>query len=177
MSKRRRKNQWAYAAAIAKKKSSEQAIFSRNRFFAEKSVFKGEIGVYHTREIETQSQPTCQLVPAGFLAVVAASQGFSREFLGCPGSAPNGLGCAESGCAGHSERPLCHCLRVSAQDVQGAISNHDLSSVREVTRACGAGGGCMGCHRRLKQMLAEHAQRRQCLPASHADCINEPAFA
>jgi len=53
-------------------------------------------------------------------------------------------------------RPLCHCLRVMEADVRDTIITCELSTVREVTRACGAGGGCMACHRHIKRLLAEH---------------------
>jgi bacterioferritin-associated ferredoxin len=41
-----------------------------------------------------------------------------------------------------------------------------LNTVRGVTKACGAGGGCLSCHRHIKRMLHEHAaQRRLTAPA------------
>lgn len=55
------------------------------------------------------------------------------------------------------ERPLCHCLGVSHAEVRETIEQHDLVSVRGVTQACGAGGGCTACHRHLKRLLNENA--------------------
>lgn len=57
-------------------------------------------------------------------------------------------------------RPLCHCLNVHADEIQQAIDLDGLSTVRQVTAACGAGGGCTACHRHIKRMLAETAAER-----------------
>lgn len=54
-------------------------------------------------------------------------------------------------------RPLCHCLQVHADEVRQAIDEAGLTTVRQVTQSCGAGGGCMACHRHIKRMLAEAA--------------------
>ncbi len=60
-----------------------------------------------------------------------------------------------------SPKALCHCLGVHADEIQSAIVQHDLASVRSVTMVCGAGGGCTSCHRHIKRMLHEHqAQKR-----------------
>lgn len=54
-----------------------------------------------------------------------------------------------------SARPryLCHCLKVSHDQVRHAVDFHGCESVDEVTSACGAGGGCTACHRRIRSML------------------------
>jgi NifU-like protein len=57
-------------------------------------------------------------------------------------------------------RPLCHCLRVYADEVRQAIDEGELTSVKQVTQACGAGGGCTACHRHIKRFLAEAAHAR-----------------
>lgn len=57
-------------------------------------------------------------------------------------------------------RPTCHCLGVHADEIRESIAMHDLSSVRGVTKACGAGGGCNSCHRHIKRMLHEHADQK-----------------
>lgn len=63
-------------------------------------------------------------------------------------------------------KPLCHCLGIHADEIQGHITERNLSSVRGVTKACGAGGGCTSCHRHIKRMLVEHAaQKRMAAPA------------
>ena len=61
------------------------------------------------------------------------------------------------------ERPLCHCFGISHADVKESIEQHDLVSVRGITQACGAGGGCTACHRHLKRLLNENtvAKRMQ----------------
>ena len=58
-------------------------------------------------------------------------------------------------------RPLCHCLDVQADEVHAAIVEDDLSTVRGVTKSCGAGGGCNACHRHIKRMLHEHALQQR----------------
>lgn len=66
-------------------------------------------------------------------------------------------------------RPVCHCLGVPAEEIQASIAEHDLATVRGVTKTCGAGGGCTSCHRHIKRMLLEHAaQRRMSAPAEFA---------
>lgn len=50
---------------------------------------------------------------------------------------------------------LCRCLRVSEEEVRDAIAVSNPETVRGVTQACGAGGGCMACHRHIKRLLAE----------------------
>lgn len=47
-----------------------------------------------------------------------------------------------------------------ADEIQQTIDENGLTSVRQVTSACGAGGGCTACHRHIKRMLAEAAAAR-----------------
>ncbi len=54
---------------------------------------------------------------------------------------------------------VCHCLQVSESTLNDAIAVCGLSTVREVCRETGAGGGCTACHARLREML-----RRACQP-------------
>jgi bacterioferritin-associated ferredoxin len=49
---------------------------------------------------------------------------------------------------------LCHCLKVTPDQVRHAVDFHGCSSVEEVTNTCGAGGGCTACHRRIRAYLA-----------------------
>lgn len=58
-----------------------------------------------------------------------------------------------------TDRPLCHCLRVSYDTVRQSIQEQNLSTVRSVTQACGAGGGCTACHRHIKRLIAEEGTR------------------
>lgn len=53
-------------------------------------------------------------------------------------------------------RPICHCLGVDELDIRSTIEQQDLVNVRQVTTACGAGGGCTACHRHIKRYIAEH---------------------
>ena len=48
---------------------------------------------------------------------------------------------------------LCHCLKVTADQVQDAVAFAGCESVAEVTDRCGAGGGCTACHRRIRALL------------------------
>lgn len=72
----------------------------------------------------------------------------------------------------HGPRPVCHCLSVHAVEIHTCITEQDLSTVRHVTKACGAGGGCTSCHRHIKRMLAEHAAQKRMTPI--ADVAIEP---
>ena len=48
---------------------------------------------------------------------------------------------------------LCHCLKVTPDQVRDIVDFHGCGSVDEVTNACGAGGGCTACHRKIRAML------------------------
>jgi NifU-like protein len=52
-----------------------------------------------------------------------------------------------------NESIVCHCLEISESTVADAIAVCGLSSVREICRETGAGGGCTACHARLKALL------------------------
>jgi bacterioferritin-associated ferredoxin len=52
---------------------------------------------------------------------------------------------------------LCRCLRVTEDQVREAVSTCDLQTIRCVTQATGAGGGCMACHRHIRKILNEGA--------------------
>jgi bacterioferritin-associated ferredoxin len=73
-----------------------------------------------------------------------------------------------------TNRPLCHCLNVDADEVRAAIDDGGLQTVRQVSQACGAGGGCTSCHRHIKRMLAEAAADRQ--HERQTEPAREPAF-
>jgi|GEM_PF-1656060 len=63
-------------------------------------------------------------------------------------------------------RPLCHCLGVHADEIRQAIDEKELATVRQVTKSCGAGGGCTACHRHIKRFLAEAAAERAALESA-----------
>lgn len=73
-----------------------------------------------------------------------------------------------------TNRPLCHCLNVDAAEVQAAIDDGGLQTVRQVTHACGAGGGCTSCHRHIKKLLAQAAAERQV--ERQTEPVMEPVF-
>lgn len=54
-----------------------------------------------------------------------------------------------------TDQLLCRCLAVKESEVRECVSMLGASSVKDVTRLCGAGGGCMVCHRRIRSMLSE----------------------
>ncbi|MFK7778886.1 MAG: (2Fe-2S)-binding protein [Gimesia sp.] len=51
-------------------------------------------------------------------------------------------------------RFLCHCLKVTPDEVQECITTDSAESVHDVIRGCGAGKGCTACHCRIKDLLA-----------------------
>ncbi len=57
-------------------------------------------------------------------------------------------------------RYLCHCLRVSEDQVRESVQIGELQTVRQVISACGAGGGCMACHRHIKRVISEESAHR-----------------
>jgi NAD(P)H-nitrite reductase large subunit len=61
---------------------------------------------------------------------------------------------------GQGRKLLCHCLGIHAEDVKACIVEQDLMTVRQVTKACGAGGGCTSCHRHIKRLLHEHTVQK-----------------
>lgn len=52
-----------------------------------------------------------------------------------------------------SETIVCRCLQVSESTIQDAIAIGGLTSVKQVCRETGAGGGCTACHARIREML------------------------
>jgi len=54
------------------------------------------------------------------------------------------------------EALICTCFFVSEQTIEREIKQHGLSSVKEVTRATNAGGGCGSCHQLIQEILATH---------------------
>ncbi len=50
---------------------------------------------------------------------------------------------------------VCLCQGVSEKQVREAIAN-GATSRKKVTRACGAGAGCGGCHESIRDIIREH---------------------
>ena len=51
---------------------------------------------------------------------------------------------------------VCHCEVVSDQRIRDVIAS-GADDIGAVTAACGAGGGCGGCHPAIEDLLAEAA--------------------
>lgn len=58
-------------------------------------------------------------------------------------------------------RTVCHCLNVSEHEIRTAIAEHEPQSIRGVSQVCGAGAGCMSCHRHIRRMLNEGVLHRR----------------
>lgn len=54
------------------------------------------------------------------------------------------------------EALICTCFGVSEKRIEQAIADKGLRTVREVTRACNAGGGCQSCHPLIEEILEDH---------------------
>lgn len=72
------------------------------------------------------------------------------------------------------QRLICHCLKVTHDEVQQCIIDTSAESVREVMRGCGAGKGCTACHCRIKDLLAGSCDdcgqsKRRCLCTMQAN--------
>jgi bacterioferritin-associated ferredoxin len=53
---------------------------------------------------------------------------------------------------------ICHCLEISESTVADAVAICGLTTIKEVCRETGAGGGCTACHARLKELLRKANQ-------------------
>jgi NifU-like protein len=51
------------------------------------------------------------------------------------------------------EALICTCFFVSERTIEREIKTHGLTTVREVTTACNAGGGCGSCHQLIQEIL------------------------
>jgi len=60
-----------------------------------------------------------------------------------------------------AHRPICHCLNVTESDIREVISEHEPQTVQSVSQICGAGAGCMSCHRHIRRMLNERVLYRR----------------
>lgn len=56
-----------------------------------------------------------------------------------------------------AERPLCRCLNVTERVIRETISEYEPRTVQGVSKICGAGDGCMSCHRHIRRLLKECA--------------------
>lgn len=54
------------------------------------------------------------------------------------------------------EALICTCFGVSEKSIEQAIGALTLRTIREVTRACHAGGGCHSCHPLIEDILEDY---------------------
>ncbi|HKS30525.1 MAG TPA: iron-sulfur cluster assembly scaffold protein [Pyrinomonadaceae bacterium] len=54
------------------------------------------------------------------------------------------------------EALICTCFGISEKRIEQLITDRSLHTVREVTLACNAGGGCQSCRPLIEEMLEEH---------------------
>lgn len=86
--------------------------------------------------------------------------GSRRNHEHCPGLACDALlaaireysDAARDDWAG-DEALICTCFFVSERTIENTIQKHGLTTVREVTMACNAGGGCGSCHQLIQEIL------------------------
>lgn len=57
-----------------------------------------------------------------------------------------------------SDPIVCHCLQVTESTLSDAIAVSGISTMKELCRETGAGGGCTACHRRLRELLQKTDQ-------------------
>lgn len=55
---------------------------------------------------------------------------------------------------------VCHCHGTTDRDIAGAAKQGLATSPEDVRRACGAGGGCGGCHPTIARVLSSLGERR-----------------
>ena len=54
------------------------------------------------------------------------------------------------------EALICTCFGVSEKSIEQAIRTRSLRTIKEVTRACNAGGGCHSCHPLIEDILEDY---------------------
>lgn len=54
------------------------------------------------------------------------------------------------------EALICTCFGVSEKSIEQKIRTLSLRTIKEVTRACNAGGGCHSCHPLIEDILEDH---------------------
>lgn len=79
----------------------------------------------------------------------------------------------ECGCAGLAKSGyVCHCLKLTADDIRETVSDLEQPTVRCVMRMTGAGTGCTACHRRIRQLLVDRVEPAdQCPPSPPPTCV------
>ena len=54
------------------------------------------------------------------------------------------------------EALICTCFGVSEKTIERVVGDQSLRTVKEVTRACNAGGGCGSCHPLIVDIIEDH---------------------
>jgi NifU-like protein len=57
------------------------------------------------------------------------------------------------------EALICTCFGVSEKTIEHEIHTRSLSTIKEVTMACNAGGGCHSCHPLIEDILEDYWKR------------------
>lgn len=67
-------------------------------------------------------------------------------------------------------KPVCHCLNVSADEIETSVKLLGCSSLGEVMQCTGAGTGCTACQRRVQGVInrAQCESQQDRMPAGFA---------
>jgi NifU-like protein len=57
---------------------------------------------------------------------------------------------------GGEEALICTCFGVSEKSIEQVIRERELTTIKEVTKACNAGGGCHSCHPLIEDILEDY---------------------
>lgn len=63
---------------------------------------------------------------------------------------------------------VCLCQGVSEKQVREAIAD-GATTRKKVTRVCGAGAGCGGCHQSIREIIGEHRAAARAQRAADAE--------
>ncbi|MEX0727478.1 MAG: (2Fe-2S)-binding protein [Planctomycetaceae bacterium] len=66
-------------------------------------------------------------------------------------------------------RIVCHCLRVTEEEILQAAEVGKPHSVKQIMDHTGAGGGCTACHFRIRALL--NGEQSQCDSSSSQTCV------
>ena len=72
--------------------------------------------------------------------------------------------CTPDRCNACPGRYVCHCLKITEEEVVEAVAVLGLSTVSEVRRHTGAGDGCTACHQRLRLLVVACTQSSSSSP-------------
>lgn len=66
-------------------------------------------------------------------------------------------------------RIVCHCLRVTEEEILQAAEVGKPHSIKQIMDHTGAGGGCTACHQRIRALL--RGEELQCDASSSPTCV------